>query len=177
MSAFFKFDSDFDWCLKNEFVTLVPLQKQHFDRLFAVASDPLIWEQHPNPNRFRLNDFTNFFKGAIDSDHAFLIIENASNEIMGCTRFYDFDATNKLVFIGYTFIGRNFWGKGFNQQIKKVMIEYAFEKADRILFHIGVLNIRSQTSILRIGANKIGEEVVEYFGEQAKLNYVYEILK
>ena len=177
MTTLFKFYSNFDWCLKNEFVTLVPLQRKHFNNLFAVASDPLIWEQHPNPNRFQLTDFTNFFEGAIDSDHAFLITENDSNEIMGCTRFYDFDAVSNSVFIGYTFIARKFWGRGFNLQIKKVMMDYAFKKVDKILFHIGSLNIRSQKSIVTIQAVKIGEELVEYFGEPPKLNFVYEIKK
>lgn len=173
----FKFNSDFNFFLENDYVVLVPLQKHHFDSLFAVASDHLIWEQHPNPNRYKLADFTTFFNGAIDSDHAFLILEKTSNLVVGCTRLYDFDAVNNSVFIGYTFLGRNFWGKGLNQQIKKVLMEYAFKKVDKILFHIGSLNIRSQIAISRTGAVKIGEQVVEYFGEQPKLNYVYEIIK
>ena len=177
MSTLFKFNSDFDLCLQNEFVCLVPLQNHHFDSLFEVASDPLIWEQHPNPNRYQLPDFTTFFKGAIDSDQAFLIKDQLSNEIIGCTRFYDYDAASKSVFIGYTFIARSFWGKGINQQVKKIMMEYAFTTVDRILFHIGSLNIRSQVAMARTGGQKIGEQVVTYYGEEPKLNYIYEILK
>ena len=59
--------------LKNELVELIPLQPEHFDELFAVASDPLIWEQHPNPDRYKKEVFENFFKGAIESKGAFLI--------------------------------------------------------------------------------------------------------
>lgn len=177
MGALFKFNSDFDGRLQNDFVVLEPLQKQHFEALFLVASDPLIWAQHPNPERYKRDQFTTFFEGAIASDNAFLIIEKATNEIMGSTRFYDYNTHQKSVFIGYTFIARKFWGKGFNQQIKKVMMEYAFKHVNKILFHIGAQNIRSQIAISRTGGIKIDEQLVEYFGEQPKLNYVYQINK
>ncbi len=177
MDVVFKFNYNYDLCLSNPFIKLVPLQEKHFNDLFLVACDPLIWEQHPNPNRYQQSDFTVFFNGAVTSDNAFLIVEKATNEIMGCTRFYDFDAVHKSVFIGYTFIARKFWGKGINQQVKKIMIDYAFIKVDTILFHIGATNIRSQIAILRIGAQKIGEELVEYFGEQPKLNFIYKVTK
>ena len=173
----FKFNGDYEVCLENQNVQLVPLQQHHFTELYLVASDPLIWEQHPNPNRYQLPDFTNFFKGAIESDNAFLIVEKATNGVMGCTRFYDFDPEKKSVYIGYTFLGRNFWGKGFNQQVKKLLMDYAFETVDSVLFQIGSLNIRSQVAIGRTGGIKIGEQLVEYFGETPKMNFVYEVLK
>ena len=69
--------------LENEFVKLVPLAASHFEQLFAVASDPLIWEQHPNKNRYQLNVFKNFFEGAILSKGAFLITDAKTNEAIG----------------------------------------------------------------------------------------------
>lgn len=177
MDLFFKFNTNFELCLEDEFVKLIPLQQKHFDGLFFVASDKLIWEQHPNPNRYKLADFTVFFKGAIDSDNAFLIIEKATGNLMGCTRFYDYSAATKSVFIGYTFFGRAFWGKGFNQKVKNLMMHHAFKKVNNIFFHIGAQNVRSQIAIERTGAQKIGEELVEYFGEKPKMNFVYAILK
>lgn len=177
MSVLFKFNSDFDLCLQNDLVVLKPLQKQHFDSLFLVASDKLLWAQHPNPERYKLEHFTTFFEGAIASDNAFLIVEKVTNEIIGCTRFYDYNKVDKSVFIGYTFIARKFWGKGLNQQVKKIMIAHAFNYVDKILFHIGSENRRSQIAISRTGAVKITEQLVEYFGEQPKLNFVYEITK
>ena len=177
MSVFFKFNSDLDLCLQNNVVVLKPLQRQHFDSLFLVASDKLLWEQHPNPERYKLDHFTTFFEGALASDNAFLIFEKSTNEIIGCTRFYDYNEADKSVFIGYTFIARKFWGKGLNQQVKKVMIAHAFKNIDKILFHIGSENTRSQIAISRTGAIKIAEQLVEYFGEPPKLNFVYEISK
>ncbi len=51
--------------LENEFVKIQPLQESDFERLYAVACDPLIWEQHPNKDRYKREVFENFFKGAI----------------------------------------------------------------------------------------------------------------
>ena len=177
MDFFFSFNNNFDVCLEDEFVKLIPLQQKHFHDLFFVASDKRIWEQHPNPNRYQQTDFEVFFKGAIASDNAFLIIEKATNTVMGCSRFYGYDATAKSVFIGYTFLGRTFWGKGFNQKVKHLMMQHAFNKVDKILFHVGSYNVRSQIAMERLGAQKIGEELVEYFGEKPKMNFVYVVLK
>lgn len=78
--------------LENENYKLIPLKKNHFERLFEVASDPKVWEQHPNKDRYKREVFENFFKGAIESKGAFLIIAKQSNKVLGSTRFYDFDA-------------------------------------------------------------------------------------
>jgi N-acetyltransferase len=59
--------------LKNEKVVLTPLVEDDFERLFQVAGDPLIWEQHPNPDRFKREVFQKYFEGAIQSEGAFLI--------------------------------------------------------------------------------------------------------
>lgn len=162
--------------LHNDLIKLIPLQETDFDRLFAIASNPLVWEQHPNPNRYKLEDFTNYFKGAIESKGAFLIID-AKNETVGCSRYYDYDETESSVLIGYTFIGTNFWGNGYNKALKKLMLDYAFQFVDKVYFHIGAFNIRSQKAIEKIGAVKVDEFEVEYYGETSKLNFVYLIAK
>jgi hypothetical protein len=43
--------------LSNHLIRLEPLQPMHFNELYAAASDPLIWEQHPNPNRYQKEVF------------------------------------------------------------------------------------------------------------------------
>jgi len=53
--------------LSNEKVSLRPLAAIDFDSLYAVANDPLIWEQHPNPDRYKREVFQNYFKGALES--------------------------------------------------------------------------------------------------------------
>ena len=86
--------------LNNSFITVRPLQNSDFESLFAVASNPLVWAQHPNPNRYKQQEFEVYFKGAMESGGAFIILLSNTNEIVGCTRFYDYDNTSKNIFIG-----------------------------------------------------------------------------
>ena len=163
--------------LQNELIKLVSLQENDFEELYQVASDKLIWEQHPNKMRYERAVFENYFEGAIQSNGAFFIRDTNSNEPMGCTRFYDFDENDSSVLIGYTFIGRQFWGKGYNKALKKIMLDYAFQFVDKVYFHIGAQNIRSQKAIEKIGATKVDEFEIAYYGEISKLNFIYLISK
>jgi RimJ/RimL family protein N-acetyltransferase len=161
--------------LKNNLISLSPLQQKDFEELYAVANDELLWEQHPNKLRYQRDVFQNFFEGAMLSGGAFLIRNSKTNEVVGSSRFYDYNETEKSILIGYTFIGRKFWGNDYNKSLKKLMLNYAFEHVNKVYFHIGAFNIRSQKAIEKIGAIKIDEFEVEYYGENSKLNFVYEI--
>ncbi|MES2514424.1 MAG: GNAT family N-acetyltransferase [Bacteroidota bacterium] len=163
--------------LESEFIRIEPLQLSDFERLFKVASDPLIWEQHPNKDRYKREVFETFFKGAIESGGAFLVFDNKTNEVIGSSRFYDFDAEHNQVLIGYTFFARSRWGSIYNLALKSLMINHAFQFVNSMVFHVGAGNIRSQKAIEKLGAMKVGELEVEYYGESVKLNFVYEIKK
>jgi len=163
--------------LKNELIQLIPLHETDFEELYAVASDPLVWEQHPNKLRYQRDVFQNYFEGAMLSHGAFLIRDAKTNEVVGSSRFYDYSKEDNSVLIGYTFIGRKFWGNGYNKTLKKIMLGYAFENVNKVYFHIGAFNIRSQKAIEKIGAVKVDEFEVEYYGEDSKLNFVYLISK
>lgn len=163
--------------LENDFVQLIPLQNTDFEQLFAVASDPKIWEQHPNKDRYKREVFENFFQCAMESGGAFKIIEKNTGEIAGSTRFYDYNAEDNSIFIGYTFYATKFWGSKLNPQVKKLMLDYIFQFVDKVNFHVGKDNIRSQKAMEKLGANKVDEVNVAYFGEPEKLNVVFEIHK
>lgn len=163
--------------LSNDIVKLVPLSESDFDKLFEIAQDPLIWIQHPNPDRYKKEDFKKYFEGAINSKGAFIIFDSKTNQVVGCSRFYDFNSDSKSIKIGYTFISRKFWGLGYNKNIKKLMVNYVFENLENVIFEIGVKNIRSQKAIEKIGATKIGQQEIKYFGEDPKLNFIYQISK
>lgn len=163
--------------LSNETVILSPLKSTDFEKLFAVASDELIWEQHPNKLRYQKEVFKNFFDGAIESKGAFLIQDTKTQEVIGSTRFYDFDEKDNSVLIGYTFLGRKFWGIGINAIVKQLLLNYAFQFVDKVYFHVGATNFRSQKAMEKLGAIKIAEQEVAYFGEASKLNYIYKINK
>jgi N-acetyltransferase len=163
--------------LQDELIQLIPLQENDFEELYAVASNPLVWEQHPNKLRYQRDVFQNYFEGAMLSKGAFLIRDSKTNEVVGSSRYYDYDEKENSILIGYTFIGTKFWGNGYNKALKKIMLDYAFQFVDKIYFHIGAFNIRSQKAIEKIGAIKVDEFEVEYYGEDSKLNFVYLINK
>lgn len=163
--------------LENEKYQLIPLQQGDFESLYNVASDPEVWSQHPNKDRYRREVFRTFFEGAMESGGAFKIIEKSTGEILGSTRYYDYNKQNNSIFIGYTFYGRKSWGKGINPQIKKLMLDYIFQFVEVVHFHIGKENYRSQIALERLGGQKIAEQDVAYFGEPTRTNFVYEIKK
>jgi N-acetyltransferase len=161
--------------LANERVRLEPLGEADFDRLFAAAADPLIWAQHPNPDRYQEPVFRNFFKGAIESGGAYLILDAASGNVIGSTRFYNHDPSTRSVHIGYTFLVRSHWGGAYNPACKRLMLDHAFQFVDRVYFQIGVDNRRSRIAIERLGASFVQEQVATYYGETPKLNALYAI--
>ena len=163
--------------LENEKVILYPLQEKDFEDLYGAASDPKIWEQHPNKERWQREVFKNFFQGAIDSRGAFKIVDKATGNTIGSTRFYDYNEKENSILIGYTFYAVQYWGKGYNHLVKTLMLDYIFQFVSIVNFHIGAENIRSKISISRLGVKKVGEQEVTYFGEQPKLNFVYSITK
>lgn len=163
--------------LENDYVKLIPLQENDFEQLFSVASDPLVWEQHPNKDRYKRDVFERFFEGAIESGGAFKIIEKNTGEIAGSTRFYNYNAADNSIFIGYTFYARKFWGSKMNPQVKKLMLDYIFQFVDKVNFHVGKDNLRSQKAMEKLGAKKVDELTVAYYGEPDRLNVVFEILK
>jgi RimJ/RimL family protein N-acetyltransferase len=163
--------------LQNEYVILQPLQLTDFEQLYAVAADPLVWEQHPNKNRYQRPVFQTFFDGAIASNGAFLVLDAATKEAIGCTRFYDIDAEKSEATIGYTFYARHCWGKPYNRSAKKLMLDHAFQYVKTVLFFIGANNIRSQRAIAKIGAVKIGEQDLAYYGEATSQNFIFAIEK
>lgn len=163
--------------LENDLLRMQPLQPGDLETLYKVASDPLVWEQHPNKNRWQRAEFEKYFDGALQSKGALLVLDKHTGEVAGCSRYYDYNETDKSVLIGYTFIGRKYWGRQFNPAMKKLMLDHAFGFADTVLFHIGAYNIRSQTAIGRIGAVKNREVPVAYYGEAATLNFEYILSK
>lgn len=159
--------------LKDNWVQLQPLSATDFEELYRVASDPLIWEQHPNPDRYKKEVFSVYFEGALASGGAMLICD-AQGQVIGSSRFYDWESDVREVKIGYTFFARSCWGKPYNRSAKMLMLKHAFlEGAKRVLFHVGVNNIRSQKAMEKLGATIVDEVTVAYYGEAPRRNFVY----
>lgn len=163
--------------LENENVKLVPLQESDFEPLYAVASDPEVWAQHPSKDRWKKEVFQNFFEGGMASGGAFVILDRERGEVLGSSRYYNYDGNENSIFIGYTFYGTKSWGKGINAQVKKMMLDYIFQYADLVKFHVGAENWRSRKAMEKLGAENKGEIVVAYHGEAHRVNVEYWISK
>lgn len=146
--------------LENEAVLLQPLVAEDFDRLFAVASDKEIWEQHPKSDRYRRDEFANYFNSLLRSNQAYLIINKTNEEIIGATCFYEYSETQKSVAIGFTFLAKAYWGGSINFQVKNLMLTSAFQYVDTVIFHVRKGNLRSQKALEKIGA-KLSKEYPE----------------
>ena len=137
--------------LTGPLLELRPLRPDDWAGLFAVAADPLIWEQHPESDRYQENVFRRFFDEALKSGGALVALERASGEIVGSSRYHWFDAAHHTLEIGWTFLARRCWGGRYNGEMKRLMLEHAFQSVDRVVFVVGPENRRSRRAVEKIG--------------------------
>src|SRR6266516_1827132 len=177
MSTEFKTSFDLQPHLKGELIELRPLMPEDWDDLFAVASDPLIWEQHPESDRYKEDVFKIFFREALESGGAFVIIDKKSQQIIGSTRFYGYDPEKSEIEIGWTFLARKYWGGRYNAEMKQLMLAHAFQFVENVVFFVGENNIRSQKAMEKISATRNGIVKRVYGNHPPALNVKYAIKK
>src|SRR5262245_6436218 len=161
--------------LKGELLELRPLATPDWDELFAVASDPLIWEQHPERDRYKEDVFRIFFRDAMQSGGAFVIIDRKTEQIIGSTRFYGYDPEQSEIEIGWTFLARKYWGGRYNAEMKQLLLKHAFKFVERVVFFVGEDNLRSQKAIEKVGAMKAGTATRTYGNHPPARNVKYVI--
>jgi RimJ/RimL family protein N-acetyltransferase len=161
--------------LKGELLELRPLATDDWDELFAVASDPFIWEQHPEPDRYKERVFRSFFKEALESGSAFVIVDRKSKHIIGSTRFYGYDAEKSEIEIGWTFLARKYWGGRYNAEMKRLLLNHAFKFVESVVFFVGEENVRSQKAMEKVGAIKAGTATRTYGNRSPARNIKYVI--
>ena len=142
--------------LKGELLELRPLRPEHFDDLYAAASDPLIWQQHPNKDRFQQEVFEEFFRVALESGGAFVVIDFKDGRVIGSSRFHNYDEEKSEIEIGWTFLVRSHWGGIFNREMKQLMLRHAFRFVHNVIFRVGPQNLRSQRALEKIGGVRVG---------------------
>ncbi len=147
---------DFQPILRGKLLQLRPLRPGDYHDLYAVASDPLIWEQHPAKDRCQENVFQEFFLKALESGGALVAIDRKDHQVIGSSRFHAYDAENNEVEIGWTFLARSHWGGVYNREMKELMLRHAFTFVDRVVFLIGPENLRSQKAVEKIGGVRMG---------------------
>ncbi|MBV8085918.1 MAG: GNAT family N-acetyltransferase [Chloroflexi bacterium] len=141
--------------LIGKLVHLRPLRQSDWNALFAVASDPLVWEQHPRPDRCTEPVFREFFDQALESGGALLATDAATGEVVGSSRFRH-DQERGEIEIGWTFLARSHWGGRYNAEMKRLMLRHAFQFVDCVVFYIGGRNVRSQKAVEKLGASRAG---------------------
>ena len=145
--------------LQGQVVRLEPLKPTDFEALYAVASDPLIWEQHPNSDRHKEDVFREFFREALESGGAFLIYDAATGQLIGSSRYHGYNEEKREIEIGWTFLARSHWGGTYNRELKALMLQHAFQYVESVLFVVGPQNFRSQQALRKIGAIPIGSRL------------------
>jgi N-acetyltransferase len=163
--------------LKGELVELRPLTPEDWDDLFAVAADPLIWEQHPESDRHKEDVFKVFFREALESGGAFVVIGQTSRQIIGSTRFYGYDPEKSEIEIGWTFLARRYWGGRYNREMKQLMLTHAFKFVETVVFLVGEKNFRSQKAMEKVGAIRDGIVKRSYGNHPVALNVKFVIKK
>lgn len=142
--------------LKGELLELRPLRQEDFDVLYAVAADPLIWEQHPSPDRYKEEVFKKFFSEALESGGALIAIDSKDGQVIGSSRFCGYDKEKSEIEIGWTFLARSHWGGVYNKEMKQLMLRHAFKFVKSVIFLVGQQNWRSQKAMEKIGGVRVG---------------------
>ena len=138
--------------LTGAYVGVRPLRRSDYDALYAVASDPLIWEQHPAPSRCEEGEFRGFFEESLASGGALLVTDLETGAVIGSTRFHGYSKEKGEIEIGWTFLARSHWGGKYNRDLKTVMAQHAFQFVSTIVLFINAENVRSRLAAQRIGA-------------------------
>ena len=142
--------------LRGELLDLRPLRAEDFPDLYAVAADPLIWEQHPVGDRYKEEVFREFFREALESGGTLIAMEANSGRVIGSSRFHGYDEERSEIEIGWTFLARSHWGGVYNGEMKRLMLRHAFRFLDNVVFLVGPQNLRSQKSVEKIGGVRAG---------------------
>lgn len=151
--------------LENDRVLLRQTTNEDFDELYKQGGHKVIWEQHSDSDRFKKEKFLEYFISGINNDYGSLtIIDKEADKIIGWTRLYDFKENDLSIKLGYTFIGKQYWGTHINYNTKKLILDYVFSFLNTVYFDVFEKNIRSQKSVIKLGGslNKINRNKHEY---------------
>lgn len=157
--------------LQGELLSLRPLEPDDYDALFAVASDPLIWEQHPARDRYKEKVFKKLFHESLESGGCLVAIDPKLDKVIGSSRYHGYNEEKGEIEIGWTYLARVYWGGMYNGEMKRLMMDHAFKFVESVIFVIGTENLRSQKAIEKLGAVREGVTT----NASGTASYVYRI--
>jgi len=159
--------------LVGDTVELRPLAPEDFEPLRVAAADPLIWEQHPAA-RHEEPVFRGYFDEQLSSGGGLAIVDRATGEVIGSSRYHGYDGARSEVEIGWTFLARRYWGGETNREVKRLMLDHAFGAVERVVFVVHPGNVRSQRAVEKLGATRIADRPDPAGGPP---NRVYELAR
>jgi RimJ/RimL family protein N-acetyltransferase len=148
--------------LDGALIELRPLRAADFDSLHTVASDPLIWEQHPAYDRYKPEVFRAFFDEGLNSGGALIALDKKDGTVIGSSRYHGYDAGASEIEIGWTFLARRCWGGRYNGEMKQLMLRHAFRFVNRVVFLVGEHNTRSRRAVEKVGGVSIAPRIDKY---------------
>lgn len=144
--------------LSGDLLELRPITAGDFEALYAVASDPLVWEQHPSKDRSERDVFRAWFDDAMDSGGTLVVLDRSDGSVIGSSRYHGYDEERSEVEIGWTFLARSHWGGVFNGELKRLMLDHAFRTVATVVFKVHIDNARSRRAVEKLGAALTGTE-------------------
>jgi RimJ/RimL family protein N-acetyltransferase len=161
--------------LEGERVLLRPSTPEDWDALFAVASDPLVWEVHPAHDRWQAPVFRAYFDAGIASGGALTIVNKATGAVIGSSRFDNWEPEADEIEIGWTYLARDYWGGSYNREIKRLMLDHIHRFVRTAVFTVGVDNVRSRKAMEKIGGTMRPGTVDRLMAGAMKPHVIYEI--
>lgn len=152
----------YETILKGKLVTLAPLKREHATALLDAAADGELWNLWYTsvPNIKTIDAYLDqAFKDQSDGRALlFTVIDNATQKIIGTTRYCNADSLNQRVEIGYTWYAKSFQRTGINTECKYLLLTHAFETLNSIAveFRTHWHNQASRAAIARLGAKQDG---------------------
>ncbi|MFI1743209.1 GNAT family N-acetyltransferase [Thalassobellus sediminis] len=148
--------------LENERVKLSVLGLSNYKLITEIAQQPNLVQYSPSKIDTP-EDLKSYIQTAVDAYYKntaipFIVFDKQTNAYAGCTRFGLINWKNKVLHIGWTWIGTQFQGSGLNANMKFLMLQYAFEtlKFDKVEFRIDERNIKSRKAVEKLGAKLEG---------------------
>ncbi|AZB32661.1 GNAT family N-acetyltransferase [Chryseobacterium bernardetii] len=143
--------------LEGTHVELIPLEKEHFEELYAAAADKDLWTLIPTDGSDKAIFYKNYKLALSERDNGnqypFVIRHKETQKLIGSTRFFEIYPSDKKLEIGWTWITKEFWGSSVNLECKLLLLTYCFEvlKTNRVQLKTKDDNLRSRKAIEKIG--------------------------
>ncbi len=148
--------------LKGRHATVEPLAPEHQAALADAAADGALWRlwytSVPAPEQTRTYIDTALDMRAQLGAMPFVIRDNRNGDVVGCTRYFNVDASNRRLEIGYTWHAARVQRTGINTEVKLMLLTHAFEALECIAveFRTHWMNQQSRAAIARLGAKQDG---------------------